>query len=114
MNTVHVYDTAQKRILVTRDSARVLASAVTQAFRGENGERRELIVDFAGVGGVSPSFVDELLALIDETARSVGVAKYRVRFLSPPTRISQKFDLVARGRGLVVEELVDGSWMMSS
>ncbi|MGD2108196.1 MAG: hypothetical protein PVI86_02270 [Phycisphaerae bacterium] len=73
-----------------------------------------LTVDFAGVEGMAPSFLDELLLIFGSHVG--GGADGRERCLivaNPPTRLSRKFEAVARGHGMSAQALADGSWSLT-
>jgi len=79
-------------------------------------ERRSptsVTVDFNGVEGIAPSFLDELLTIFESL---VGTAtngdKPCLVVANPPTRLSLKFEAVGRGHGMSVQALPDGSWLL--
>jgi hypothetical protein len=117
--TLRIQDVLHDRILISRESARQLAEAMKSALEratppaGPEGEMT-MIVDFAGIDGVSPSFVDELVSVFESLIgpthgghpRSLVVA-------SPPTRLSSKFEAIARGHGMAIRTNPDGSWCLT-
>jgi STAS-like domain of unknown function (DUF4325) len=109
---VRVHDVLKDKILVSRESARKLWDVVQQALAGAGKE--PLVVDFAGVEGLAPSFLDELLAAIDASdARAKDHEGARLIISHPPARLSLKFEAVARGRSMSIEALPDGSWLLT-
>ena len=65
MKPLGIYDLLGKRVLVTRDSAR----AIQQQIAGELLDGRgEVVLDFEGVLGLTPSFLDETLHIVEEWA----------------------------------------------
>lgn len=75
-----------------------------------------LELDFAGVDAVTPSFVDELLELIDKAVgkRNTDLGTHLDVFIvNPPTRLSSKFSAVGRARGYEVSESTHGRWLMA-
>jgi hypothetical protein len=72
----------------------------------------DIILDFEGVEAVSPSFVDETVAVVEEFLQSIESSGSRILFVHPPTRLSAKFQAIARGHDLVIAELDDGAWVM--
>lgn len=119
MVTVFVSDILKDKILVTRESARVLEEALRRAWSDRAGSTDaanlgSATIDFRGVEGVAPSFLDELLTVFElvigpnpnHPGRSLVV-------VNPPTRLSSKFEAVARGHGLSVVSRSDGSWVLT-
>ena len=110
MQTVKVHDLLRKRALVTRESA----NPIRQALAGTDvAAAREAVLDFSGVDAVTPSFVDELLAILDEALRRTEHEQFRLLLVNPPTRLSAKFLAVARARGLQISESDNGTWMVT-
>jgi len=111
MKSVNVMQLLAKRVLVTRDSARTLQDALDAELARAD---REVAIDFEGVEGLTPSFVDELLQVIEESRkRSRHISGLRVVFLHPPTRLSGKFAAIGRAHGWLFEEATDGSWVVA-
>lgn len=116
MHTIRICDILPEKVLVSRESARLLdqpvraaLAAVNDALAGES-----VALDFAEVGGVAPSFLDELIRVL-ETAlgQENGTTPLRIIILNPPTRLSSKFEAVARGHALRAIAQPDGSWLLS-
>jgi hypothetical protein len=103
-----LHDVIKNRVLVTRKSARGLASVIEAAIRISPGT---LKLDFAHVDGVTPSFLDELLSVVDESFARLNVDSFRVEILNPPTALSAKFVAIGRGRDLTLAE-TDGGWII--
>jgi hypothetical protein len=109
---VRVHDVLKDKILVSRESARQLWDVLQRALASAGNE--PLVVDFAGVEGLAPSFLDELLAAIDAPdTRAKNQEGTRLIISHPPARLSLKFEAVARGRSMSIEALPDGSWLLS-
>jgi hypothetical protein len=104
---MRVFDLLPRRVLVTRESARSIAVPLALALERGQGE---IALDFSGIEAVTPSFVDEVLNVVDESRGSGDRASLRVRLLNPPTRLSRKFSAVGRGHGLRISESADGAW----
>lgn len=110
MQTVKVHDLLQKRALVTRESA----NPIRQVLAGTDvAIVTEAVLDFSGVDAVTPSFVDELLAILDETLRRTEHGRFRLLLVNPPTRLSAKFLAVARARDLQISESDNGTWIIT-
>lgn len=108
MRTIKVFDLLRKRALITRESAGALGEALAAA-----PNEAEVALDFTGVEAVTPSFVDEVLRLVEEALAREGRAEFRVMFLYPPTRLSSKFAAVGRARQARIVEESDGAWVIT-
>ena len=119
MPTLRVNDVLKERVLVSRESARLLEDALRKIVASagtsiDASNTAQMTVDFMGVEGVAPSFLDELLSIFES---HVGVRtdghKRCLIVANPPTRLSLKFEAVARGHGMSAEALPDGSWSLT-
>ena len=110
MGTVQVYQLLKKRVLVTRESARAIQSELAHALTNTNGE---VYLDFRGVEGLTPSFLDEMLIVIEESMPESPRGPLRLRLHNPPTRLSSKFAAVGRAHRLSIAQSDDGSWIIS-
>jgi hypothetical protein len=111
MKPLEVYPLFNMRALVTRESARRLESSLRPLL---DGPESELVLDFRGVDAVTPSFVDELLLVIQQMMTATTTwAALRITFLNPPTRLSSKFASIARAHEAEVTERPDGAWSIS-
>lgn len=119
MCALRVNDFLKDKILVSRESAHLLEDALRAMMAavrapGNPSGTTSMSVDFEGVEGIAPSFLDELLSIFEsiigsennDCGRSLIVA-------NPPTRLSLKFQAVARGHGMSVRALPDGSWLLT-
>ena len=108
--TVRIHDLCPRRALITRDSARPIGRAVVEAISG-CGHR--VALDFSGVDAVTPSFVDEVLIVLDEALTEAERASLQLSFVNPPTRLSAKFAAVGRSHNLSIEEVGPREWLIS-
>jgi hypothetical protein len=109
MTALRIHDLLPKRVLVTRESARSIVPEIVSAIAsGENA----ITLDFAGIDGITPSFLDEVLSVIDEVIASRETGSFETIILKPPTRLSSKFAAIGRGHGLTIGERPDGSWLI--
>ena len=119
MCTLRVNDVLKDRILVTRESARLLQEAMSAmiAAAGTSGNpsgEASLGIDFEGVEGMAPSFLDELLSVFESLLGERGnVGKRCLIVANPPTRLSLKFEAIARGHGMSVRTTPNGSWLLT-
>lgn len=111
MTTLKIYDLIGKRILVTRESARGIAPALANALEEGCGE---VTLNFAGVDGLTPSFLDEVLSVLEESIPLAGEHRLNVILMNSPTQLSSKFAAVGRGHGLVAKELEPGTWTIGN
>ena len=109
MGSLNIFEILGKRVLVTRSSARQLAPDLADALVGGDGE---VTLDFVGVDGITPSFLDEILLVLEEAVPSAGVNRLRVEVMNSPTQLSSKFAAVSRGHGLVAKEMGDQTWII--
>lgn len=108
MSSLALHDVLKNRVLVTRASARTLAPSIEAAIRAS---REALKLDFGRVDGITPSFLDELLSVVEEAFARVNVDSFRVEILNPPTALSAKFAAIGRGRDLRLTEAAE-SWII--
>jgi hypothetical protein len=62
MRSVEVFKHLKRKILVTRESAAVLRPEIDSSIKADG----QVVLDFAGIDAVTPSFVDEILGIIDD------------------------------------------------
>lgn len=110
MPTLMVLELLKDRVLVSRESARLLEAPLTLLLKSVG----DVTVDFAGVEGMAPSFLDELFTLFESVvSRDETRTSWRLRMANPPARLSSKFEAVARGHALSVVTLPDGAWLLT-
>ena len=119
MPTLRVHDVLEDKILISRESARLLEDPLRTIMQNERtpgnaSGATPVAVDFAGVEGMAPSFLDELLSVFESVieADSDG-CELSLVVANPPTRLSLKFEAVARGHGMSVQAQPDGSWLLT-
>lgn len=116
---IRVREFLDRPVLISRESARTLAGPLATAAQTEghlNGTSAGVVVlDFAGISGVAPNFVDELIKILEEVlATGAGSRSLLVTIKNVPMRLSSKFAAIARGHHLSIAALPDGSWEMCS
>ena len=111
MKTLKIFDLLRKRNLVTRKSARTIQPVFAAAVGQGNGE---VGLDFAAVDGLTPSFFDETLSVVEECVQSCPGAHLRVVVTNPPTQLSSKFMAVGRGHRLTMKVAESGAWIIST
>ena len=119
MRTFRVNDILKDKILVSRESARLLEDPLKKMMisamaPGEPCGETPVAVDFEGVEGIAPSFLDELLSVFESLigAKTDGGERCLI-VANPPTRLSSKFEAVARGHAMSVRALPNGSWFLT-
>lgn len=112
MTRLRIRDVIRDKILVSRESARLLVAPLRQlvsqgSLQAGSPPRRDVTVDFEGIEGMAPAFLDEFLGVLEST---VG-GGWRILFVAQPARLSLKFEAVARSRGLRVTQENGGQWV---
>jgi len=118
MPTIRIHDILKDKVLVSRESARLVEHAIRSATSGgrtddSGSESAPVTLDFEGVEGVAPSFVDELISIIESTVQRSHAANHLMVIVNPPTRLSSKFEAIARGHEALVRVRPDGAWVFS-
>ena len=106
-HVIRVHDVIPLKAIVTRAAARRLAGQLAEVTKGTD----VVVLDFAGVDAVTPSFVDELIGVLTE-ASVIGVPDSSVQFWNAPTRLSEKYRAIGRGRGIDVREIDGNRWVI--
>jgi hypothetical protein len=109
MAVIKIHDILHKRALITRGSAAAIREALLA-----NAGTKQITLDFTGIDAVTPSFVDELLTLLEEALGGRTGEGTEIVFLHPPTRLSTKFSAIGRARNLDMAESEDHAWRISS
>ena len=108
--TIDAYGLIQRRVLVTRGSARTIQERLSSALLDGQGKAE---LDFSGVNGLTPSFLDELLTIVDEARLLLPDTELSVTIETPPMDISPMFEAVARVHGLKIDKTDGGDWVIS-
>lgn len=95
------------RILVSRESARLLERAIREQLQAGTGE---IVVDFSEVAGIAPSFMDELIRVVEQIIEEHEGRQFVLRADNTPTRLSSKFEAIARGHGMSIQAVNGNSW----
>ncbi len=74
----------------------------------------EVTLDFTGIDAVTPSFVDELLAMIDDARSASSRHEVRVVFAHTPTPLSAKFLAIGKRHGATMSESGSDSWEITN
>ncbi len=117
--TLRVHDILKEKILVSRESARLLEHPLRAMMANAKTARdasgtTPATIDFEGAEGVAPSFLDELLSIFESLVGEGTDGEARCLIVAhPPNRLSLKFEAIARGHGMSVRALPDGSWILT-
>jgi hypothetical protein len=107
---IDVFGMLGTRALVTRESAQRLRPAIAEALaKGTN----EVALDFSETLGITPSFMDELLQVIQDSLRESRIPELRLTLKNPPTRLSLKFTALTKGRGAQMTEAEASTWIVA-
>lgn len=111
MVTVKLWEILHKKVLVSRESARVITWALK---RSPTSDGLVVTIDFTGIEGVTPSFVDETLTILKEW---IGQQKeqrpWSILLVAPPTRLTLKFSAVAKAHELEIRETSSDTWILT-
>ena len=109
MKLLKICDLIRKRALITRQSASAIGDALANS-----ADERGITLDFAGVDAVTPSFIDEILAVLEDALKTKDRDTFQVIFLHSPTRLSTKFAAVGRAHRLEITESEEGTWIIKA
>lgn len=99
-----------KRMLVTRQTARDIAPEVHEALLKGNGA---LVLDFSDVAGISPSFLSETILVVEDCAQKIGEPSFHVVMENPPTKLSRKFVAIGKAHGVDIREGEGKTWIIT-
>jgi len=106
MRTIELFQLLQRKILVTRESASGVREAIESSIRSEG----EVTLDFGGIDAVTPSFVDEILGIIDDARASSSWREVRVVFSHAPTPLSAKYLAIGKGHEATMSQSGSDAW----
>lgn len=110
MQSVKIAELLKRKILVTRESAGVLRKQIESAIKTES----EVILDFTGIEAVTPSFVDEILGMIDDARIAAVRREARATFRRTPTSLSEKFVAIGRRHGARISQPNADTWEITN
>jgi len=102
-----IHELMKRRVLVSRDSAEPIRNALRDSTLEEG---QTLTLDFHGVEGITPSFIDEVFHHLRNELSTKGVHSTRIVFANVPTRLSSKFLAIGRAHDLALDETAPGLW----
>jgi hypothetical protein len=109
MRTIEVFQLLQRKVLVTRESASIVRDAIDSSIKSDGGVN----LDFTGIDAMTPSFVDEIIGMIDDARAASDRREVRVVFMHTPTSLSTKFLAIGKRHRTTMSE--SGSvWEMTN
>ena len=100
MRSIEVFQFLQRKVLVTRESASMIREAINSSVEADG----EVNLDFTGIDAMTPSFVDEVLGIIDDAKVASNRHELRVVFLHTPTPLSTKYLAIGKRHGARMSE----------
>lgn len=110
MRSVNVFQHLRRKVLVTRESASALRDEIGSSIKADGG----VILDFAGIDAVTPSFVDEVLGIIDEARADSSQPEVRVVFKHSPTSLSEKFLAIGKRHRATMSQSGTDAWEITN
>lgn len=110
MTTVKIHDILKRRVLVTRESAKVLKPILSAAVSRCEGKS---FLDFSGIAGVTPSFIDETLAIIEEVLQPQNGNLCELEMLNFPSQLSPQLLRAGKRHGLLIRKESDTALIIS-
>ena len=110
MTSLNIHELLPRHALTSRASAREISQEINDALSSGDGE---LELDFQDILGFSPSFFDELIAVVGDGAQASGGPVCKLMIPNPPVALTHKYDTICRGRGLRISENSDGQWLIT-
>ena len=107
MKVVNLFSTFNQKSLVTREATSVLKDDVCGATQG--GE--PLAFDLSGIQSMTPSFLDQLLLMVEESLPS-GVERVKVLMLNSPPGFRDRMESIGRYHRLKVVSDAQGDWLL--
>ena len=105
-----LYQTVNKRVLSSRQTARAMSPEVSRSISEGNGT---LTIDMARMTTITPSFFDELIRVIEDSVESHGQNSLAVHFTNTTDTQAAKFQTVCRAHSLSLEKAAPGHWVIS-
>ena len=110
MATIKIFDLIPKRMLVTRETARGIWPELRRAIAQSEDD---ITLDFQEIRGVTPSFLDEVLAMVGELAGNRKAIRVRIKVVNPPAELSTVHSAIARTHGLTMSTSTGGAWIIT-
>lgn len=102
MIPVAMANLTRKRVLIARESVDAVGLILSQSIVEDGGP---IVLDFAGIGAVSPSAIDQLLVRLEPAS-----AERDVQFTNMPFPREGVHEAIARAHGRTLIESGPNSW----
>lgn len=102
MIPIPIANITRKRVLIARESVDAVAWILSQSIADDGGP---IALDFAGLGAVSPSAIDQLLVRLEGAS-----AGRDVQFTNMPSPREGVHEAIARAHGRTLIESGPNSW----
>ena len=112
MPTLNLYNTAKRRALSSRDTARSIAPHISRILASGNGDG-SLTIDFANMAVVTPSFFDELLHVINRRVTMERPSTPVIDLTNTSENQFARFRAVCRAHKMTAEEVGPDHWRIS-
>ena len=112
MPTLNLYNTAKRRALSSRDTARSIAPHISRILANGDGDG-SLTIDFANMAVVTPSFFDELLHVINGRVSMESPGTPVVDLTNTSKNQFARFRAVCRAHKMSAEEVGPDHWRIS-
>ena len=107
MKAIKLFPMFNKRALVTRGATHVLKEELVTSTRlGE-----PLALDLSGIQSMTPSFLDQLLLMVEESLPDKS-APYKVLMLNSPAGLRDRMESIGRYHQLKVVSDQVGDWLI--
>ncbi len=110
MSIVRLMEHANARVLVTRSAATELRAAIEAALQKD---ARTIEFDFGGIRVLAPSFIDQLLIIVEQVEAAMApVGNAKVTLRSCPAGMREKLAAIGRAHDADVIEQDDQTWVL--
>ena len=112
MSVFSLHDATKRRALSSRGTARSIQPVVS-AILTNGSDNGSLTVDFANMAAVTPSFFDEFLRVIKDSAPPDSEGAPVVELINTSAHQFARFRSVCRAHKMTTEEIGPGHWRIS-
>ncbi len=112
MPILNLYDTAKRRALSSRETARSIAPIISELLSDENGDG-SLTIDLGKVVVVNPSFFDELLHVINDSVPTDRSGAPVIDLTNTSENQFARFRAMCRAHKMITEEVAPDHWRIS-
>ena len=109
---LNLYETKKRRVLSSRETAREMAPTVSAFLSHDNGGT-SLTIDLSDMATVTPSFFDELLHVIKDSAPTDNWDAPVIHLTNTSRNHSARFRAICRVHSMEMVEIAPGHWRIS-